>query len=255
VADPEDLDDLWERAPERSRRRRVTGSETDRLHRIRRGDQRAADVLLDRHLAASWHLALVMVGDEHSAAAAVLEGWRDTVGDRDATDFRLALLGHVHDRSLVPPLLARAASWRVDHTGVLDGFRELSDEQQTAWWLKTVEALPEATVAQVLGRGPVVTREALLDIELVMRNATLEHQRWAATDECERAVSRFDGYLDGTLEARDVRLLNVHLEVCEACTARLDALEDPAHALLELVPPPPAGVRADVRALVIAEAR
>lgn len=213
--------------------------------------------MVDRHLAAGWLLALTMTGDAREAARVTAAAWRAVVGSEAATDFRLALLRSVHDEA-VRARGARGArtapTLPVEHdpAGAVVGFLAMTEPQRTAWWLLTAEAQPTQTVSEILRRprGALAAREAMQDVQQVFQNAVIAAQLARAAKGCERAVARFAGYLEGTLGDRDMRLMHDHVQTCELCNARLDALEDPSTALVDRLPTAPDALRDELWALI-----
>jgi DNA-directed RNA polymerase specialized sigma24 family protein len=252
MSDDDGLDDLWETPPAARRPGPDRADESDRLHRIAEGETRAAQALLDRHLVASWQLAIAVSLDVDVATDAVDVAWaRAIAAPASHPPFRRVLLREVRRAAAdlpggllvgldltrsegIPPFGADP-----DPSLATVAFTLMDESERAAWWLVQVEEVPNRELAALLDLPALTGLTLALDAVDGLRSGMLEAQYRSATGDCRRAVPRFAPYLDGSLVDFDVSLLHRHLGGCDGCTSRLNGLEDPVAVLTERVAPAP----------------
>ena len=236
--------------------------ERAQLARSRRGDRNAFADLYDEHAPAAWRVAVVAGRDLAVAASAVLDASVRVLGPGDqdpgqgvslpvqlVAAARSAAVDTVHLPSVALHLVQAmpelsALDTRAERSEGVLAFDGLPERWRTALWLRHVERLAPREAGAVLG---------LEDAEVIQLCGRAEqglHEQLAqahasAVDApgCQRATTRLAAYAEGSLEGRDASRVRRHLDRCEACRQRLDALDDLTPHLHRIVPSLPLTLR------------
>ena len=251
-----DIDALWNapvirrplQADRSDERRSLTELATGRIDPLVR--------LLDRHAAPAWHLAAIVLLDAGAATDVSITTWSKVIDDRPAVTaarmpFRWELLRRTREVALgaatdltddhTPPF-----SFELDTSLLSVGFTELDEEARSALWLSEIERIPGRDATRLLGIPAVAAVTHMVDAGVDLLDHTIQAQQAAAVGRCVSTIERFSDYLDGTLIKTDVDVLHRHLRACDACSHRLDALEDPGGLLADRAVPAPADLTATI---------
>ncbi|WP_208026024.1 sigma-70 family RNA polymerase sigma factor [Amycolatopsis acidicola] len=210
---------------------------------IRRGDQRATELLFERHVAFARSAASRWAADAAERDDLVSEGFARVLdairrGAGPSENFRPYLLvtmrnlasawtvrsrrielhEELPERPDGPQGLDELAVRRWESRTVWSAYSELPERWRTVLWYTEIEGIPPAKVAPLMGITPRAVAALGLRAREGLRQAYLQNQVPATTaPACAAARRHLGAWLRNALPRRKSRLLERHLQDCAHC--------------------------------------
>jgi RNA polymerase sigma factor (sigma-70 family) len=223
------------------------------------GDTEAFGALYERHAAAAWRLAHLLMGSPAEADDVVAEAFAEVLDEarqgtgvssavrpyvlsvlRQICDERLRSQLPADERQMLDPLQPFSKSELADleNTMIARAYFSLPDSWRAVLWHTGVEQAADADVAPLLGVSSSDVASLRRRAVEGLRQAYLEMRTHLSIHpECVAVAGRLGSFASGNLSAGEAAMVSEHLADCDDCTAVYEELAEVDATLRRVVAP------------------